>query len=419
MQRFDNMTIRLTVGAPVKGDDFFDREEEIRDIWNALERHSVFLASPRKFGKTSIMYQLRDDPKNGFISLYFEIEHVTSPEEFILELIEGIRKNENIWKSVESGISSFFKAVGERIEEIEISAIRMKLRESKNVDWKTLGKQLIKLITENEKKLLLILDEFPEMIKLMIERDRKNKTSETKVFLGWFRSIRLTIPDNVKLRFIVGGSICLENLLKQINCIAKISDMIKIKVGSFSDDKANAFIKALFESENKKIDDSISSAILEHLGTPIPFFIQIMITALLKESRNLNREITPDFVEEVYETYLLGTDYKSYFEHYSLRLGEYYSNIGGEKDLIKAAKSILTEISIQSMVTKRQLYQLYLDETNQSHDESGFGALMSLFEDEFYIEYMAEEESYRFFSKLLKDWWYRHFGMLKDDKRWS
>ncbi|MCK4613556.1 MAG: hypothetical protein KAU14_02035, partial [Thermoplasmata archaeon] len=156
--------IRLTQGPPAKGDDFFDREKVIQEIWDRLECSSILLAAPRRFGKTSIMLQLRDNPKNGFTPLFFDIEHVESPEEFILELIGEIQKNKDIWNKIKSGFFSFFKAAGERIEEIEISSIRIKLREAKDVDWKDLGKQLIKLITENEKKLLFILDEFPEMI---------------------------------------------------------------------------------------------------------------------------------------------------------------------------------------------------------------------------------------------------------------
>lgn len=407
------MTVRLTQGPPVKGDDFFDREEVIKDIWDKLERSSVLLAAPRKFGKTSIMLNMRDYPKNDFIPIFFDIEHIESPEEFIAELIEEIQKNDTIWKKVKSGIFSIFKTAEQRIEEFDIKVVRLKLRESKSEEWKDLGKQLIKLIITSEKKLLLILDEFPEMIKLMMERDLKNSTNQTRIFLSWFHMVRETIPEDVRLRFIVGGSICLENLLKQIDCIAKISDMRKIKVGPFSDDTATELIRALFAGEGEEIDESISKAILEKIGTPIPFFIQIMVTALVKESRYLNTSLTEEFVGEVYEKYLLGSDYKSYFEHYHLRIGEYYIGIGGTNETIKGAKSILTEISIQGNVPKRELYQLYLEVTKQSKDEDGFGEIISLLEDEFYLEYVPQDGSYRFFSKLLKDWWYRHFGMLK------
>ena len=89
--------VQLTQGPPVKGDDFYDREEVVSDIWNVLDQSSIFLVAPRRFGKTSIMLKLRDNPINGFIPIFLDIEHVESADEFIIELIEEIRKNSTIW----------------------------------------------------------------------------------------------------------------------------------------------------------------------------------------------------------------------------------------------------------------------------------------------------------------------------------
>lgn len=404
----------IAIGAPAKGDDFFDREEMIMEIWETLERSNILLIGPRRFGKTSIMLELKNNPKNKFMPFFFEIEHLESPEEFILYIIEEIKKNEGMWNKVKSGIFSFFKAADGKIEELEISSIRMKLRETKDNDWKKLGSHLINLMTKDERKILLILDEFPEMIKLMIKRDKKNKTNEADVFLRWFRAIRQSMLEEANLRFVVGGSLCLVNLLREINSVSQINEMTKIKVGPFSDENATKFIKALLGGAGKEIEDDISEAIIKQIGSPIPFFIQIMVVALLRESRNLKRDITPEFVEEVYEKYLLGVDYKSEFDHYHLRLSEYYVDIGGQKDIVAVAKAILTELSMQNSIPKVKLYDLYLHNTEQSADVDGFGCLMALLEDEFYLEYDPETEEYCFLSKLLKDWWYRHFGMLKN-----
>lgn len=340
----NNIKNIIALGAPAKGEDFFDRKETIMEIWETLERSNILLIGPRRFGKTSIMLELKNCPKNKFMPFFFEIEHLESPEEFILYLIEEIKKNGGMWNKVKSGIFSFFKAADGKIEELEISSIRMKLRETKDNDWKKLGSHLI-------------------------------------------------------------------------NSVSQINEMTKIKVGPFSDENAIKFIKALLGGAGKDIDDDISKAIIKQIGSPIPFFIQIMVVALLRESRNLKREITPEFVEEVYEKYLLGVDYKSEFDHYHLHLSEYYVDIGGQKDVVSVAKSILTELSMQESILKVKLYELYLQNTNQSEDDDGFGCLMALLEDEFYLEYNPKTESYCFLSKLLKEWWYRHFGMLKNYRK--
>ena len=416
-QLTDPMTFEITLGQPVKGKDFFDREETIMEIWNSLERTSVLLVAPRRFGKTSIMRKLSDNPKNGFKPLFFDVEHIESPQEFILELLEEIQKR-GTWKErTATGIKKLLTTAGEHIEEVEAASLRVKLRESKNVNWKMLGKQLLKIVTKYEKKFLIILDEFPEMIKLMIENDKKASTNESKVFLAWMRQLRLTMPEDLQLRFLFAGSISLDSIVGKIHCGPKINDLKRIKVGPFSQKHAQEFIKALFQSENIKIQELVIDAMLEEIGTPIPYFIQVLTSALVRESRDQGCQIDREFVQEVYQQYLLGSDYKNYFDHYHLRLAEYYLDSDNSLEKVNVAKRILTEISIVDISPAQQLYQLYLGGTGTTEDPEGFAELMGLLQDEFYLEYLPGEESYRFYSKLLRDWWYRHFAVVKVRER--
>ncbi|HEU4387027.1 MAG TPA: ATP-binding protein, partial [Blastocatellia bacterium] len=51
------------VGPPVRGDDFFGRESFVRMVSEKLKIGNVILAAPRRFGKTSVMYSLIDNPQ--------------------------------------------------------------------------------------------------------------------------------------------------------------------------------------------------------------------------------------------------------------------------------------------------------------------------------------------------------------------
>lgn len=405
-----NQKIEITQGPPVQGIDFFDREEIVDDIWSALHKSSVLLTAPRRFGKTSVMMELRNNPKDDIAVFYFDIEHLESPEEFILELMNEIKNNDHIWGKIKTGIKSLFNSIGDNIEEFEVATVRMKLRESDDLNWKDLGDRLIDLMIKEKGRLVLVLDEFPEMMKCMIENDEK----EARTFLNWFRHIRQNKLEDV--RFIIGGSICLENILNKINCIDKINDVKILRIEPFSKDIATKFITALFESKDMEIDCRIIETIKECIGEPIPFFIQVMIDTIIKESRKEKREIDPSFVREVYQKKLLGSDYKTYFDHYYRRLKEYYVGASDQHEIMDVAKNILTEISVQGEVTRNHLYQLYIDEMGPSEAEDGFGELMALLEQEFYLNYDEKENTHSFFSKILKDWWYRHFGSLRNRK---
>ena len=61
--------MKLSIGNPVQGDDFFDRKKELAIIWNRLQREHILMLAPRRIGKTSILEKLVVDAKShGFKS---------------------------------------------------------------------------------------------------------------------------------------------------------------------------------------------------------------------------------------------------------------------------------------------------------------------------------------------------------------
>ncbi len=59
--------MKISIGNPVTGDDFFDREKEQEAIWRRLERDHIMLLAPRRIGKTSLMHRLCDTAEeHGF-----------------------------------------------------------------------------------------------------------------------------------------------------------------------------------------------------------------------------------------------------------------------------------------------------------------------------------------------------------------
>ncbi|MGB4913341.1 MAG: hypothetical protein WBO95_14690, partial [Candidatus Dechloromonas phosphoritropha] len=50
--------MKISVGNPVEGDDFFDREQEQRRAWRKLEGSHLLMLAPRRIGKTSLILRL-------------------------------------------------------------------------------------------------------------------------------------------------------------------------------------------------------------------------------------------------------------------------------------------------------------------------------------------------------------------------
>src|SRR6266567_1305979 len=74
---------RNIAGPVVRGPDFWGREADVESLWLLLERGSVLLTGPRRYGKSSVMYSLRDDPQFGWEIVLIDVEYLETPSHFL------------------------------------------------------------------------------------------------------------------------------------------------------------------------------------------------------------------------------------------------------------------------------------------------------------------------------------------------
>ena len=159
------------------------------------------------------------------------------------------------------------------------------------------------------------------------------------------------------------------------------------------------------QSENIEAPEEVKNRILELVGTPIPYFIQVFISQLQNRCVNSKIEVNIPSIEKIYNEDVLGVTCKSYFQIYYDRL-KYYEKINE-----KTAKVLLKNLSLVGQVQREELYQAYLKEKQLNNDQDGFNNLMSDLENDFYIRLNYEKNSYVFYSKILKDWWRRYYSL--------
>lgn len=398
--------VHLVVGPPATKEAFFDREKILERIWKRIEVGNLLLVAPRRFGKTSIMLQMRDFPKDDAIVLYMDIEWISEPIDFITEIISQLTDEDGgvFLEKVKDMSKLGLKYLQSAIEETEISGFKLKLRESLKENWKDKGKELLQVIDTIDKRLIFIVDELPLMVNRML---KKKGAEEVEEFLYWFRAMR--ISGGLKnIRFVVGGSIGIEHILGKIGAIASVNDLERIQIEAFDNEKARVFTKKLLESEGIEPKEEVVEKILDIVEVNMPYLIQVLIAALGNEVLNLNIEtISPELVEEVYQKRVLGVECRTYFEHYYGRIKDYY-----EDEEAKSAKLILKELSRREKLSKKELFDLYVRTTGKSEDEEGFSHLMTDLENDFYVESDAENGEYGFTTKVLRDWWRKHYGFV-------
>jgi len=393
------------VGPPVRGDDFFGREAFVKLVSDKLKAGHVLLAAPRRFGKTSVMYRLMDDPQWDYRIVHADLEHLTDPASLITELAEKLAKDSKLAKFI-SGLrwlsQETWARFRETIEEVELFEVKIKLKEKIRESWQESGEELFKRLAAADTTVVFFLDEFPMMIGRMAQSEKHRE--DAKLLLHWLRALRVG-PDSTGVRFLIAGSIGIGRVLNELGEIKAINDFESLKLDPFPPKIAANFLDLLAESAKIPLTSPSKRKILEVIGTPVPYFVQIIFSEVSKAYLLDGEAITPKKVETIYHSKVLGVDCKTYFDHYYGRLRDYY-----QPHEEKAAKRILRELAVVGAMTRDACFQFYKSEVAKAESEA-FNLLMTDLENDYYVSFDGESRQYRFSCKLLRDWWLRHYGM--------
>jgi AAA+ ATPase superfamily predicted ATPase len=391
----------IPVGNPAVGNDFIDREKEISLILSTLEKDSVLLIAPRRFGKTSIMRKLEKELLDADeICVFLEVEDVNTPHRFISEIVMALIENEKIEQRTKliPAFKNGFQWFKDNIEEIGISVFKAKLRGNIDKDlkdnWIDKSAQIFDIINEADSNIYFIFDEFPIAIDKMDQKDAEE-------FLHWFRKLRQVSPN---LRFIVGGSVSIDRVVRDVGGVSVINDFKKVHVEGFQRQIALDLIEKTFHEEGWTYLPSYGDRILDCIGESyIPYFIAIMLSAIKEEYILRDGEINDELIEKIYNFRILGNEGKHYFEHYSQRLRIFYSNMEE-----KAARAILKNVCNVDYYSVDLAFGIFKQET-AIDDYEQFMDLIADLSNDFYLEH-DPENGLKFYSKMLQDWWRIYHG---------
>ncbi|MEW6606815.1 MAG: hypothetical protein AB1414_05070 [bacterium] len=374
----------FSLGVIARGMDFFNQEDFINSLWQVLNTDHIILVAPRRFGKTSLLYQLLDYPKEDFLPLLIDLEGISDGQSFVAEVIMGYRR----W---------IMRAFDHKTEQ-EINNEKQIFKESIKDSWERAWLEFYRGLKE---KILFLFDEFSGMLENLI----KNKTESHK-FLSVLKET-LSIPNQT--RFILTGSILIHRLIDEIEYEDKdgfYSLFKKEQLPPLSDKDGYELTQILLSRIGIKPEEGFVKKILHLLGAPIPYFIQLFVFEIEKGIIRENKHLTVEGIEQVYQERLLGIESKTYFRHYyerlmSYRVSEFYQPSPG-------IKAIFEELT-RGQRNESEIKGIFKEICPVAPAED-FDKLMAYLEDEFYIKKV--ERNYMFTSNLIRDWWLRHSRYL-------
>jgi hypothetical protein len=86
------------VGPPVLGEDCYGRDAFVDLVWEKLSFGHVVLASPRRFGKTSVMYRLIDAPRWDYRLVHCDLEHFLEPADLLTASVVQLSRDDVLSK---------------------------------------------------------------------------------------------------------------------------------------------------------------------------------------------------------------------------------------------------------------------------------------------------------------------------------
>ncbi|MBM3855000.1 MAG: hypothetical protein FJ399_17905 [Verrucomicrobia bacterium] len=398
---------RIIVGPIPEPNELVGREQFIANLWRQLDGNNVLLLAPRRFGKSGVMRHILLRPQNGFLPIYLNVEDVDSPEEFVWRITRALLLHDR-WRAflakarhAPRKLQAWFQ---DTFDEIEFSDAKVTFKASVAEDWREVARRLLASLETAPERAIILLDELPSMLERLIEVQGEKPAKD---FLGWFHTVRISQKENLRRhRFVVAGSIGVDQVLRKLGASDKLNDFIRLYVEPIARSDAEQLVAALAESIDSGITADLRGQIIDAIGLPVPYFIHLFFSELAQVPAQERRNPDSALIERVYRDRVQGKSCKRYFDHYRERLRRFGAD--GER----AAMAILSQVATAptGCVSESALFALYKNKRKRGWSEAEFTEVINDLECDWYLVRDPNTNEYYFLVKVMADWWRRWFA---------
>jgi hypothetical protein len=409
---------RILVGQIPDPEELYGREELIHHLWRMLEGNNVLLLAPRRFGKSGIMRHVLLKPEPGYLPLSFELEDVDSPEEFVWRVTKELLAHDTtrrLLQGVKKLPAAIMHWVKSTVDEAGFEGAKVKFKAAIREEWGEAAKRMLTELEKADQRMVFLFDELPAMVDGI---SKKQGDDAARGFLAWFRTIRLAQKDVLRRhRFIVAGSIGIDQILKRLGATDKLVDFARVPVEPLGEDVARELAQSLAKTIDVNWNEALACRLFQLIGAPVPYFIHLFFSLLGQLPLSHRKEIAEPNLERLYAQQLLGPTCRQYFAHYSTRLKRYGES--GEK----AALAILRAVADQQRVSRPALFDIYRKAYGRGASEQGFDDIVADLECDWYLRLNPDTNEFYFRLKVMRDWWRRWYpaspakGKLLDSTR--
>ena len=395
----------------VDGDRFFDREVELDALEERVrEGTHTLLTAQRRMGKTSLVRELlrRLAETGGFETVFVDLEAAADPADAIAEIALEARPLRGAWERIAANFGNFLRAAGDRIEELSVADLRVRLRGGLDAgNWPRRGDDVFAALAAGGRPAVLAIDELPILVNRMLKDGTGAVTPEgtaaADAFLSWLR--RNGQARRGRISMILSGSVGLEPLLEQAGLSPHANIYSAYDLKPWSEETAASCLAALAETYEIGLPPEVGEDMCRRLRCCIPHHVQMFFDKLHDRLRHAGRrDATPEDAERVYLHEMLSVRGQADLQHYEGRLQTVLGRSG-----YPVALEILTAAAVDGR----------LDGDTAARYRAHFAArteegappvedVLHVLEHDGYLE--RSDGGYRFVSGLLEDWWRGRYG---------
>lgn len=406
--------LRKAGGNWVEGDRFFDRETELEALEErARDGTHTLLTAQRRLGKTSLVREMqrRLADTGEFETVFVDLEAAAGPADAVAEIAVQARPLQGAWRGIMTGFRNVLREAGERIEELAIADMRVRLRAGLNAgNWPQKGDAVLDALAASDRPVVLALDELPILVNRLLKDDDDLVTPAGRraadEFLSWLRKAGQTHRGRISI--ILSGSVGLEPLLEQAGLGAHANIFSPFDLKPWSEETAVSCLAALAYTYRINLSREVRGDMCRRMRCCIPHHVQMFFDRMHEHLRRAGRsEASPEDVEWVYLHEMLSVRGQMDLQHYEGRL-EMVLGRGG----YPVALELLTETALNGPLNDEDIRRYRNFFATRGEDRAA-GAppvedVLRVLRHDGYLEW--EGGGLRFVSGLLEDWWRSRHG---------
>lgn len=383
------------IGKPVIGADFFGRERELEDLKRVSEDEHVLLLAPRRVGKTSLLYAIASDVERdgSAVAAYASVAAAQSEPQFVDAVLDAIHATPQGKKFKAGAIRSWLDRHGRRVKSVNVAGTGVDL-DASAPQWQRDADRAFAAILAAPKPWLILVDELPTMVLVLARQDPTG--ARLRAFLLWFRNLRQRVAATSKLRFVLAGSIGLDNVARRHELTDTINDLRDWRLGPYDEPTAERFLTRLATNYQIELGEDLRRRMCEHAEWLIPYHLQVIFSAF-RERHRAGARLSLATLEAAVAGLLKR---KLYFSHWDERLK---GALGAPED--EFARRMLAicardRTGATAMVLTQCLVKHVADATKRSRTVKWI--LDVLANDGYLVEHLGR---WRFRSGLLRRYW--------------